>query len=596
MKGHESGFGWAGWKRVLLVLVLISWALSPAVLAEWPGPGGGSAAGLETKLSSGDCDIEIDFDEVTAPCGFATTSALRERYAYLGVHFDGPGGNVGGAILHEGAGFSVTGYSSPCVLVFNNSAELAGGALARGPETVRFDENIVFFEASFGAGTGGTATVTAYDAGDNVVDEVSATVGDAIAPFRVMGKNITHVTFSCTAGLWVVDDICAIHEGGAGVLLLRGICTSISGFSHDYASAALANLGFTNTVLVNDVDDFEFAIRTGEWDLIVVDDQAHTFPRGVMDALWRYGSAGGRILFSHARLGVHPLHDFLYLGGVEYVGSYTEPLTVYPWNGSALFATPNQVPGLSVFANYCNLDGHYLDPESATAAAGYTPLPAPNQAALTFNESEQVIINAFSPGLSEQDSDADGKQDAVELYENEIYLLAGVGDGALQVSPDALTFGLPEGGRDTQLVTLSNPMPVPVPWTAGTARVLLVNTAAPGRFLEELRREPGIIRVDYLDARYVTPETEDLQAYDAVIVASEDGFQDRAALGNRLADYISHGGKVIHTMDTFGYIEDASLGGRFLEDGYMAFEAPALFSAGNRHLGEFEAGHPVMGC
>ena len=207
MDKHESECGWTGQKRVLLVLVLMLWVLSPTVLAESPGTDGDPGLGLETKLSSGDCDIEIDFDEVSAPCGFATTSALRERYADLGVHFEGPGGNDGGAVLNECSGFSVTGHSSPCVLAFNGSAELAGGALARGPETVRFDESIVFFEASFGAGTGGTATVTAYDAGDNVIDEISATVGDAITPLSVMGKNITHVTFGCTAGLWVVDDI-----------------------------------------------------------------------------------------------------------------------------------------------------------------------------------------------------------------------------------------------------------------------------------------------------------------------------------------------------------------------------------------------------
>lgn len=593
MNGREADCGWTGRNGLLLVLVSMLWAGPGVVVAEASGPGSVSETGGGTKLSSGDCDIEIDFDEVSAPCGFATTSALRERYADLGVHFEGPEGNDGGAILNECAGFGITGHSSPCLLGFNSSAELAGGALARGPETVRFDETIVFFAASFGTGLSGTATLTAYS-GENEVDEISAPVGEAIVRLQVMGKNITHVTFDCTAGLWAVDDICAIHEGGAGVLVLRGICASLSGFSHDYASAALANLGFTNAVLVSDVDDFEFAIRTGEWDLIVVDDQAATFPRPVMDALWIYGDAGGRVLFSHGRLGVHAVHDFLYLAGVEYVGSYTEPLPVYAWDGPPLFDTPNQVPGLTVFANYCNIDGHYLDPGSATAAAGYTPLPAPNQAAVTVNESERVIINGFSLGLSEQDSDADGKQDAVELYENEIHYLAGVGDGALQVSPGALAFSLPEGGRDTQSVTLSNPMPVPVTWSLGTARVLLVNTAAPGRFLGELRREPGIIGVDYLDARYATPEAEDLLAYDAVVVASEGAFHDREALGDALADYVNEGGKVIHTIDTFGFIEDSSLGGRFVEDGYMVFETPAVHVTGTRHLGDFEAGHPVM--
>jgi hypothetical protein len=391
-----------------------------------------------------------------------------------------------------------------------------------------------------------------------------------------------------------VDDICAIHEGGAGVLVLRGLCGSGASSSNDFASPALARLGFTNVAVVSDSDDYEFAIRTGKWDLVIMDDYVNILPVQTLDALNDYHEAGGRILFSHRAIGIRAAHSFFDRAGVDYAGTYTEPVPVYAWDGTPLFDTPNQVPDFSTFTNYCDIDGHRLGIVSATAAAGYTSAPTANQAAVTIDETERILINAFSIGSADQDADGDTKKDMSELYENEIYFLAGVGGGALTADPETLTFALPEGGRETRRVTLTNQTPAPVAWTVATARVLFINTQAPGQFLDELRKAPGIAAVDFWDARDETPTPEQLMPYDVVIVASEEIFGDNVRMGNALANYVDAGGKVIHAPFTYYSLTSTQLAGRFVEDGYMVFTMTTTLINSRHSLGEYDAEHPVM--
>lgn len=550
----------------------------------------------DIKLASTDCDIAIDFDDDSPPCEFESTTALRNQYSDLGIHFDGPGINDGGAILDDCVDFGVTGHSPPNFLAFSTTAELPGANDPQGPETVTFDYPIVFFEASFGSDASGIVTLTAYKNEIDIVDQISSSVGDGpgIIRLAVMGKNITKVVFNCTAAYWMVDDICAIHEGGEGVLVLRGLCGGGAASSNDFASPALARLGFTNVVVVNDADDFEFAIRTGKWDLVIMDDYVNILPVHTLDALNDYHEAGGRVIFSHRAIGIRAAHSFFDRAGVDYADTYTVPVPVYVWDGTPLFDTPNQVPDFSTFTNYCDIDGHRLGIVSATAAAGYTPAPTANQAAITIDETERIIINAFSIGSGNQDADGDTRKDMSELYENEIYFLAGLGGGALTADPGSLTFALPEGGRETRRVTLKNQTPAPVAWNVATARVLFLSAQIPGQFFDELRKAPGLAAVDYVDVRRETPTLEQLMAYDAVIVASEESFLDNVGMGDELADYVDEGGKVIHTPLTYYTWTSTELAGRFVEDGYMVFTMTTFLINSRHRLGEYDAEHPVM--
>ncbi len=129
-----------------------------------------------TTAKASSTTITIDFDDVTAPPVFASTTALIDRYASLGVTFEGPGGRSGGAILNEGGNFGVSARSGSNFLAFNRNAGLSGGGTASDPETIRFDT--LASEVAIYAAGGGTATFTmsAYDLLDNLVanDTVSA--------------------------------------------------------------------------------------------------------------------------------------------------------------------------------------------------------------------------------------------------------------------------------------------------------------------------------------------------------------------------------------------------------------------------------------
>ena len=80
-------------------------------------------------------DTDASGNALSAPCFFGATTRLTELYAPLGVHFSGPGGNDGGAILNECSNFGVNALSSPNFLAFNRSAPMSDGGIPQDPET-----------------------------------------------------------------------------------------------------------------------------------------------------------------------------------------------------------------------------------------------------------------------------------------------------------------------------------------------------------------------------------------------------------------------------------------------------------------------------
>ena len=75
----------------------------------------------------------VNFD-LGAPCLFRETTRLTEAYAGLGVHFAGPGGNSGGAILDQCSNFDgMNARSGVDFLAFNNTALLSDGGIPTGP-------------------------------------------------------------------------------------------------------------------------------------------------------------------------------------------------------------------------------------------------------------------------------------------------------------------------------------------------------------------------------------------------------------------------------------------------------------------------------
>ena len=121
----------------------------------------------------------IDFDDAVAPYLFMNAVALTEAYAGLGVHFVGPGGKDGGAIIDQDGNFSVDARSGRNFLAFNRNSQMSDGGVPQDPETILFDS--LMGEVSIYAAGGvraDTFTMEAYDAADVLVDTDTITTQD----------------------------------------------------------------------------------------------------------------------------------------------------------------------------------------------------------------------------------------------------------------------------------------------------------------------------------------------------------------------------------------------------------------------------------
>ena len=129
--------------------------------------GSAARAGSVTTVTF---DTDTSGNPIAAPELFINATALTELYAPWGVHFSGPGGNDGGAILEVGGGSLGPAYSHPNFLAFNEQATLGDGGTPQGPETITFDTLVT--EASIYAGASFSSNafkLEAYDAGDTLV-------------------------------------------------------------------------------------------------------------------------------------------------------------------------------------------------------------------------------------------------------------------------------------------------------------------------------------------------------------------------------------------------------------------------------------------
>jgi Zn-dependent metalloprotease len=151
----------------------------------------------------------INFDNTTQPCGFDETTALREAYAALGVHFAGPATLDGGGILDACSDFSVAGYSAPNFLAFNTGAVFSNGGVSRPPEKVTFDAAASYVEAKVGSYTsaGSSLTLTAFNAAHTQIGIATVTLSSTLQVISVSAPGISSVEFSTPAAVFVLDDL-----------------------------------------------------------------------------------------------------------------------------------------------------------------------------------------------------------------------------------------------------------------------------------------------------------------------------------------------------------------------------------------------------
>ena len=139
---------------------------------------GGSGSGK--ILGSAEVRVEVagglSFDDVTAPCVYVETVALR---TYGGIAFAGPSGLNGGAIVNECGNFFLTGYSPPNVLGFNCSALLGDDGIPTVSEFVTFPYEVSNLSLKVGsaASPGAYVEFLSYDSRGWMVELVSARIG-----------------------------------------------------------------------------------------------------------------------------------------------------------------------------------------------------------------------------------------------------------------------------------------------------------------------------------------------------------------------------------------------------------------------------------
>ncbi|MDP8207086.1 MAG: carboxypeptidase-like regulatory domain-containing protein, partial [Candidatus Electryonea clarkiae] len=95
----------------------------------------------------------------------------------------------------------------------------------------------------------------------------------------------------------------------------------------------------------------------------------------------------------------------------------------------------------------------------------------------------------------------------------------------------------------------------------------------------------------YFDARTGTPTLEALQEWDVVITYANNGYNDRPAMGNVLAEYVEEGGAVILTL--FAFYSGWEITGSFSTDGYFPI-TPAGADFGLGAMDEYDEDHPIM--
>ncbi len=108
-------------------------------------------------------------------------------------------------------------------------------------------------------------------------------------------------------------------------------------------------------------------------------------------------------------------------------------------------------------------------------------------------------------------------------------------------------------------------------------------------YRNELAAFADIDQADFFNGRTGTPTLSFLQNYDAVVIWTNNSYQDPVAVGNVLADYLDAGGAVV--MHSFSFYANYNVQGRLMDD-YSPFTVGTAHAA--RNLGVYDAGHPIM--
>jgi hypothetical protein len=98
--------------------------------------------------------------------------------------------------------------------------------------------------------------------------------------------------------------------------------------------------------------------------------------------------------------------------------------------------------------------------------------------------------------------------------------------------------------------------------------------------------------IDIFDARIATPTLAQLADYAAVLVWSNNTYQNPTALGNVLADFVDQGGGLVTA--TFSHLNGFALQGRITTSGYWAIAPGGSTGSNLLSLANSNMAHPIM--
>jgi len=181
-----------------------------------------------------------------------------------------------------------------------------------------------------------------------------------------------------------------------------------------------------------------------------------------------------------------------------------------------------------------------------------------------------------------------------------LMLLAGVAAAAKfqPVSPKATDgrFGHPGLIVRPHLAAPPAPEPLPAKQAEGIRVLFVAADDGLGPIAAQLMAYPDIAAVDWFDARGAIPTLDYLLTYDVVIVHCNYPYLDNVAMGDRLADYVDAGGRVI--LSVFNWYTGGPwpwfISGRMLTAGYSPFLSAGGAQFGTWCLGVYQATHPLM--
>ena len=183
------------------------------------------------------------------------------------------------------------------------------------------------------------------------------------------------------------------------------------------APLAVTALGYTT--IRGDFATVLTKLAEGGFDLIVVDAPNAPLPAGLDAKLIDWMKGGGRLILSHWQLDLQPaLTAELGVTATKY--NVVRPIYKNA-SGVDLFSTPASVPSpINGTGTTFGVHGFTFAVAAPSALAGRVDSDS-GDGSIAITHGGKVIVNGFLPAdFANVDSDADGKTDVQELFENEL--------------------------------------------------------------------------------------------------------------------------------------------------------------------------------